>query len=664
MKKQVALMVAFGCIGASAASINYDLLGRKGSKMNSPMVYKNVDYSKMKKEKMQMAPISENQVLAKKASGLTHTAYAAEGRFFNRGWNDEATCYYSKDYRCFYNFTSHSNYYPTLSLNRGSLFYAYGPYYDLGFIYQSDEFFKYIPIPDDYVEPNLYTEHYFSHVGDATNSSYSFSFDNSFNFNNPVQTSPYGDGQQIQYKNFKDVRDEPAYSNRKYINIWYGPQNSTSYGAATNPNTQYTWAVDWKNDWTRVGIYMPLDARPVKMAHDDDVEYVEVPPLDYWQIPPYETEASKVFKILRNSSKNSDIYIGSSEYPNYPNSIQKNNIYIGLRTKKSYTSSKFYSNEARALDNYIYTNRTVEIVAAGEASTGYFNSVAQAANAITVGAVDPTSGNIAAYTPNKTPKYCIAGFEQCTESSSNYRTGTAKPEINNYSHFYFNEGGNKSDKGRKYTTSWNASFTLNPYYDGTGVSAAYTAGMVSDLLATNAFYRRHPEVVKALLLTSASVKNVPTHPTLLPPRSVQDVNKEYPYMHDSRFWVGDINTLKTHINKNGKKEIRFIVDITKFSSKNFTAAISWLSSGDDIANLGKIPQDFDLFVYEGNDIDGINVDSYADVKAYSQSGTNAFEKISFSTNFPYVVFRILLYGEEANSENKDQVVLGFDLMSR
>ena len=103
--------------------------------------------------------------------------------------------------------------------------------------------------------------------------------------------------------------------------------------------------------------------------------------------------------------------------------------------------------------------------------------------------------------------------------------------------------------------------------------------------------------------------------------------------------------------------------MTKFTSKNYTAAISWLSSGDDIANLGKIPQDFDLFVYEGNDIDGINVDSYADVKAYSQSGTNAFEKISFSTNFPYVVFRILLYGEEANSENKGQVVLGFDMMN-
>lgn len=660
MKKQVALMVAFGCIGASAASINYDLLGRKGSKMNSPMVYKNVDYSKMKKEKMQMAPISENQVLAKKASGLKNGAYALKGRFFNRGWNN---CEGITDYRCFYNITSHSQFYPNLSLDKGSLFYITSPNNYVGYIEESNEFFKYIPTPDDYEEPNLYTEHYFSHVV----SDYGFSFDDSFNFNNTVQTSPYGDGQQIEYKNFKDVRDDISKSYRQYISIWYGSQNSANYGQATTTTKPYVWAVNWKNDWSRVGIYMPLDARPVMMAHGDNVEYTEVAPLNYWQTPVYETEASKAFKILRNSSKNSDIYIGTAEYPTYSNDIQKDNIHIGLRTKISYAKEKFYSNEARALDNYIYTKRTVEIVAAGESgySPKYFNNVAHAANAITVGAVDPTSGNVTAYTPTQTPRYCKAGIGQCNENSANSAStvGSKKPEINNYSHFYFDEGGNKSDKARKYTTSWNASFTLNPYYDGTGVSAAYTAGMVSDLLATNAFYRRHPEVVKAVLMTSASVKNVPTYPTLLPPRSDTDINHDYPYMHDSRFWVGDINTLKTHINKNGKKEIRFIVDLTKFTSKNYTAAISWLSSGDDIANLGKIPQDFDLFVYEGNDIDGINVDSYADVKAYSQSGTNAYEKISFSTNFPYVVFRILLYGEEANSENKGQVVLGFDMMN-
>lgn len=82
MKKQIALMVAFGCIGASAASVNYDLLGRKGSKMNSPMVYKNVDYSKIKADKQQKVG---NNALAKLSSGLRSDALAIEGIFNNHG---------------------------------------------------------------------------------------------------------------------------------------------------------------------------------------------------------------------------------------------------------------------------------------------------------------------------------------------------------------------------------------------------------------------------------------------------------------------------------------------------------------------------------------------------------------------------------------------------
>ena len=251
MKKEIALLVAAGCIGAGAATVNYDLLGRKGSKMNSPMVYRNIDYSKMKKKEQQNIGSSlDANVLAKKASGLVNGAYSAEGRFFNRGWtgaNDCYTNYSNTNYRCFYNFTAHSYSYPTLSSDRGSLFYAYGPYGDIGYIERSNEYFKYIPVPDDYINPNFYTENSFSR---ANNQGYSFSYNNSFNFNNPVQTSPYGDGSQIQYKNFKDVRDGSSYSDRQYISVWYGAQNSANYGNAAYTSQPYTWAVEWKNDWT------------------------------------------------------------------------------------------------------------------------------------------------------------------------------------------------------------------------------------------------------------------------------------------------------------------------------------------------------------------------------------------------------------------------------
>ena len=50
MNKIIPIALTLGCIGAGAATSNYDLLGRKGSQMNSPMVYRNVDYSKVKKD--------------------------------------------------------------------------------------------------------------------------------------------------------------------------------------------------------------------------------------------------------------------------------------------------------------------------------------------------------------------------------------------------------------------------------------------------------------------------------------------------------------------------------------------------------------------------------------------------------------------------------------
>ena len=55
MNKKATLIVALSCVYAGAAnSVNYDLLGRRGSKMNSPMVYKNVDYTKTEKSQAQL----------------------------------------------------------------------------------------------------------------------------------------------------------------------------------------------------------------------------------------------------------------------------------------------------------------------------------------------------------------------------------------------------------------------------------------------------------------------------------------------------------------------------------------------------------------------------------------------------------------------------------
>ncbi len=79
-KELLTIALAFGCIASNATTNNYDLLGRKGSKMNSPMVYKNVDYSNAKKNEQQKLSSSlENRGLAKQAVGLKGNAKAIIG---------------------------------------------------------------------------------------------------------------------------------------------------------------------------------------------------------------------------------------------------------------------------------------------------------------------------------------------------------------------------------------------------------------------------------------------------------------------------------------------------------------------------------------------------------------------------------------------------------
>ena len=84
MNEKIAMLVALGCV-ASFAATNYDLLGRNGSKMNSPMVYRDVDYSKVKKnEKQGINSPLENKALMRTPAGL-EGAIALAGVFNTEG---------------------------------------------------------------------------------------------------------------------------------------------------------------------------------------------------------------------------------------------------------------------------------------------------------------------------------------------------------------------------------------------------------------------------------------------------------------------------------------------------------------------------------------------------------------------------------------------------
>ena len=665
MKKKIAFLLAAGCIGASAASVNYDLLGRKGSKMNSPMVYKNVDYSKIKKNESQKQGSSlKNRSLARASNshspGLRDDIEALEGVFNNRSnllYSNASYPYYLK---AWYAANNYSDY-----VFRGLTSQQGLP----GYLNVSNAFF--LPVPLERHEPTGL------HYGVTTNvpsSAYQLTRSN-YSFNNTTQPSPYsysqyGNTDMITYMPFSNVENDA----KRWSIWWYDNPPSGSF------------------EWDDVGIYMSIDALPAKLDPSKSVPYLRLASGEIFEpTPQTEMLSSRTYNILKGATKRSVIFVGS-EFPVLPEDHPLNPdhrsplIYMGVRNRQygnvDNETSKIYGFESMVVDNGVFESRLVEIVAAGNynvrANSGHLGLEAHAANAITVGAVDANSKKMTSYNSNQS-MYCTLGLNRCNDGN-HLRRGSKKPEIYNYSHFYFNKRNNNSeyqnyynDEKRVYKDrSSGIDYTFNPYYDGSEMAAAYTGALVANLLSANPFYRWHPEVVKALLLSSGHVDINTPYPlnepatTKIPSYQKMMSDKDHnEYFHESRYWLGSMERLHTHKSgpNNSKKEIRFSVKRPTDKS-SFTAAIAWLSSGFDILHTGRVPYDFDLYVYENSsdNVNNINVDNYL---ARSIDGDNSFEVKEFTTYANYITFRILLWDDytPSDSEYRGNIALGFDVAS-
>ena len=626
MKKEYLVLLAAGCVFANAANVNYDLLGRKGSKMNSPMVYKNVDYSKIKKNELQKNSPLENRSLAK--TGMQGNYVAVKGAFIS---NDGLGVSVNNG-----SLVKNGQYYLRRFTSSGAETCNHFCVYDW-LPYRNTLSNAFIQINEDHnITPSYATASY-------TNlSSAGYSYSDAVTVNdNHQQASPYPiqAGQVIQYTDFNVVKN-----------------NKLKYNDVSD------WSTEKKSD---VGVYMDVEALPVDLNHDNQVKYVEYGNGSYTKATGYEIDATRSYRLLKKASDhyNTVVYAGKG-MPNNP-AGKTPQIYIGVHnSKKASGTTRTYTSKAKDIDNYIYNNRTIEFVSAGD--FGFhtddkpkMDPQAFAVNAITVGAFDPIGEEVLTY--SSTANYMGTSY-----------TGSRKPEVYNYSNFY------TTDFTRTYTKGTN-NYLYRPLYDGTRVATAHTAGMVADLLAINPFYRWHPEVVKALLLTSD--QNVPSYKYLVFNNAGSDR-----YQYDSRYWNGDISKLKTRTNSNGQHEIWFVAHTLGTRDYPSNAAISWLSSGNDIMNLGKVPQNFDLYVYGSNNSDYVYfTDPAADLSKtfnvgsnrklnfnFNNPGTlitsstkvyNSFEKVNISSNYNYLVFKIVLKNEDENSENKGQIVLGFNMSS-
>ncbi len=631
MKKELAFVVAVCLEAGFAASVNYDVLGRRGSKMNSPMVYKDVDYSRAQKENPQKVG-SELQNRALLKTGMASNVEAIEGayrskknyssssmnlqhgkfylrRYYTNGRVD-SRCSNSKPYPCLYDWISYKD-------SANSVF---------------------IPVKEELVNVPSNNNNGCPDWTFSENSGYTFSHRNLYGRFSTNQPSPYESNQTINYYDFNYIR---AYASQAYpVSNWYGDKASS------------------------VGIYMGVDALPVRLFSSWSPSIYclryNAEPGTYNSNPGYEVRDSRLAYFVNKMSNHPVMFVGKGMIDD-PSS-RTPQIYIGVRSNKMSSSGQnYYTPAAKELDNYIYEKRTVEFVPAGNngLKNGYMTSMAHAANAITVGAVDPTTIEITHYT-----------------STVNANGETRKPEIFNFSHFFTDE-----DQRTYVRNSTNQTYVYNPFYDGTEYAAAYTASMVSSLLAINPFYRWHPEVVKALMLTGGGMEIVAPYPLSVTKKVpsfksfvFDDVGEKQFYDYYSRYWNGNINTLKTRVDPYGVKEIWFVANNMGSATEPVNAAITWLNSGNDIASAGKIPQDFDLYAYGSNNsnvyerltntyakvTNQINFDNPGELLDVSASGSNSFEKVTFATSFRYIIFCIKLYSDDS-VENRDQVVLGFNM---
>ena len=281
-----------------------------------------------------------------------------------------------------------------------------------------------------------------------------------------------------------------------------------------------------------------------------------------------------------------------------------------------YSSNGSYTSTAKIFDNYIYNNRLITFASAGNIkdtdTATRVGSPALAFNTIAVGAVvDPYSNN----------------YEY-----SKWRNPVAhnqKPEAANFAEFYF-PGINVS--------VWTG------YVAGTSASTPYTAAMYADVLSQHSFLKRHPELVKALILSSEKIPiaNGTTYDSDNGTKAAKGIPtySSVAWNHRFRYWNGSNSCCFDNNDK-----ITFTESVS--SGVHYRIAIAWLTSGDYAATYHSVSQDIDLRIKQN----GVTIDS-------STSANNPFEIVDFTTTSGS---DLTIEIERCANSGDDNVILGYSL---
>lgn len=275
-----------------------------------------------------------------------------------------------------------------------------------------------------------------------------------------------------------------------------------------------------------------------------------------------------------------------------PNPTQNGPVYDVGFLSGGFSNRADYSGYDEELDNYINSNGMIVFVSAGNQydSLGsyYVSSPGKALNAITIGAVS-----------SRTDRYNF--FSRWNNSD----IGNQKPEVLNYSDF---------DLLHNATFVDSYGNVFDGHSSGTSSATAYTAGLMANVLQQHPFFKRHPEMVKALFI-AGSTKPVSNY--AFDEDNYTIAAKALP-LYQNMAW----STRSAYWN--GSNSDFFVGDSISFNEsgivagKRYRIAISWLTPGTYVTENRTISQDLDLYVYQNDQI-----------VARSFSAANPFEVVDF-----------------------------------
>ncbi|MDY6332836.1 MAG: hypothetical protein SPL52_15160 [Fibrobacter sp.] len=334
----------------------------------------------------------------------------------------------------------------------------------------------------------------------------------------------------------------------------------------------------------------------------------------------------------------------SHKFAQHPLNPYQNNIQIGNIISTSTKDVALYNEEAAELDDYIYHNRVIELAPYTE--NGKKTGAGISLNAISVGGVsNPES------VPYREKFYTLGGSTPSPKFANKTGADYLKPDI--YSFSYANNttddyervilhGGNKVDF-----------MGLNDSWGG----ATSAAAMVADLLSKYDFYKWHPEVVKALMLTAHSrepvVKTDYTTPYEFsfsnPSKFHSQLYKHVPSLREmltnniSRYWYGNNNDFFTN------EKITFTENVE--GGKQYNIAIAWLVRGDYAMTERHLSSIYQIKIY--NNQNGAQLATSEHLKTIA---TQRYLDLNIPTGVSKIKIEII------RTRNKgDRVIIGYNL---